>query len=120
MSLTGEFERKLGGLKTIKHNPMSESEMANSLYNLIFHANKEDKGYRYIFQGDLRQMSEQKEFLQNEGFDIGLLDVYPAVKTEEEFNRALKRIWECKVPGWWHYKNRMISLGICTEGGWRV
>ena len=72
------------------------------------------QGYYYTFSGDLRQMSQQDDFLRERGFDVGRINVYPSVKTEEEFKRALRAIYEARCPGWWHYSSRYIQYGICT------
>lgn len=72
------------------------------------------QGYYYTFSGDLRQMSQQDDFLRVRGFDVGRINVYPAVKTEEEFKRALALIWSARCPGWWHYSSQYIQYGICT------
>lgn len=83
---------------------------------LLGSANHYDEGYAfYVGNGDLVQMSAQKEFLRRRGFDIGQRDVYPCVKTEEEQVRALKAIWEARVDGWWNHDRDLVRLGICTR-----
>jgi len=69
----------------------------------------------YYFDGDLCQMAEQKNFLQRRGFNIIMSDVYPTVKTEEEFKKALRLIWDNKIEGWWHYIEYYVKYGICSR-----
>jgi len=76
---------------------------------------RNDQGYSYYLNGDLCQMSAQERFLSRHGMVLGRRDVYPALKTEEDFKKALTLLWEHKVAGWWHYKKKMVEYGICTE-----
>jgi hypothetical protein len=71
------------------------------------------KEYTFYLSGDLSQMSSQKVFLCNQGFDVSQSDVYPVLK-EEDVPRALKLIYQNRVEGWWHYKERYVKLSICT------
>ena len=82
---------------------------------LLGSAGKHDEGYKYTVKGDLGQMSAQGDFLRRRGFDVGQLDVYPALKTEEEYNWAVLSIYLSKIEGWWHYRKPLIEAGICTE-----
>lgn len=85
-------------------------------WSLIAHAGKEDAGYRFTFnQGDLCQMSTQDRFLQQRGFNIGHVDVFPAVATKEEYVMALRLFYENCVEGWWNYRDEFIKHGICTN-----
>jgi hypothetical protein len=84
----------------------------------IAHNRRNDPGFATL-NGDLNQMSIQAEALRANGFEIGFSDVYPVVKTEDDFKRALKFLWDREVPGWWHYQERMIEYGICTKESWR-
>jgi hypothetical protein len=68
--------------------------------------------------GDLNQMSIQADVLRAQGFTITFNDVYPIVQTEDDFKRALKLLWDRQVAGWWHYRERMIEYGICTNETW--
>lgn len=95
--------------------------MNSGVYSLMESAAKDhdgrkghQAGFQYLLDGDLCQMSTQEEFLRSHGFDVGRCNVYPAVRTEEEFKRALRAIWENKVAGWWHYKDKYGKYGICT------
>ena len=85
-----------------------------AVIDLLMHHDQDDPGYRYTFNGDLCQMATQEDFLRRAGFDIGHLDVYPAVRTEEEFNEAITLIWRHKASGWWHYKDKLVALKVCT------
>ena len=76
----------------------------------------ERAGYQHLFdRGDLRQLAAQHELLRQEGFEVGLVGVYPAVKTEDALRRGLTLIWERKMEGWWHYLDQYTSYGICTQ-----
>ena len=70
---------------------------------------------KYIFDGDLNQMFEQKKYLKSQGFDVKIADVYPYVETEEEYEKALKLIYENSIPGWWHYLGNYEEYKICTK-----
>lgn len=72
------------------------------------------EGFKFFLDGDLCQMSKQKEFLRNKGFAVDQSDVYPVLR-ESDGPRAMKLIWKHKVEGWWTYKRRYFEFGICTE-----
>lgn len=89
-----------------------------SVYDLLSSAGSNaPKEYDFSVQGDLCQMGAQKEFLQKRGFDLRQSDVYPVLK-EEDKKDALEAIWNARVEGWWHYKETMVKLGICTAEDW--
>ncbi len=73
--------------------------------------------YNFTLNGDLSQMATQKVFLVKNGFDVGQLDVYPALKTEEEYLRAIKLIFEHRIEGWWNYKDdcKEIKIELLTR-----
>ncbi len=73
-----------------------------------------DEGFRFLFDGDLHQMAVQGDFLRSRGFAVGSVNVYPAVRTEEEFKSALLAIWQAKVEGWWQHQQKYSEYGICT------
>lgn len=77
--------------------------------------NKRDAGHKYLLDGDLEQMSMQKRFLQDNGFEVGQVNCYPALKTEEEFKKALLLFWEKRIKGWWNYEKSLIKYGVCTQ-----
>jgi hypothetical protein len=64
--------------------------------------------------GDLNQISAQRRFLSVEGFNFKVVGVFPVVAAEN-VKEVLTRIWRFKVDGWWHYKERYIQNGVCTE-----
>lgn len=66
-------------------------------------------------QGDLHQMGVQELFLRQHGFNVHQVDVFPAIKTKEEYIDALKAIYRNYVDGWWNYKDHYVRYGICTE-----
>jgi hypothetical protein len=69
----------------------------------------------YLFSGDLSQMGTMGERLRQAGFDVRNSDVYPAIQGTEEIKRALKFIFDNKVPGWWNQRHGMLKYGLCTE-----
>lgn len=75
---------------------------------------KTDQRQKWYLSGDLRQMSEQEDFLKRNGFNVGRSDAYPVLYSEDDHKRALSLIFEHSVPGWWHYQNKYIEYGICT------
>jgi len=85
------------------------------VFNLLATANKAEASDEYTFylSGDLSQMAEQDSFLKSQGFSLGRSDVYPLLK-ECDVPRALNLIYECKVTGWWNYKDRYVKYNICT------
>jgi hypothetical protein len=76
---------------------------------------RRDEGFTHLLEGDLSQMSAQKKFLRGEGFEVGQNDVYPALRDEETFLRAIKLIFEHRVEGWWNYERKLVEHGICTQ-----
>lgn len=75
--------------------------------------------YTFSFNGDLNCMGIQAQFLKLKGFDIAFNDVYPCVKTEDEFKRAIKLIFDNDVEGWWNYREKILKYGICDEQTWQ-
>ncbi|HZQ45481.1 MAG TPA: hypothetical protein VFC07_00595 [Verrucomicrobiae bacterium] len=72
-------------------------------------------GYAFVFSnGDLKQMSAIANLLISQGIDVGFINVYPAVLTQEDFNRGLQLIWERKVEGWWNYQSELLARNIAT------
>jgi hypothetical protein len=68
--------------------------------------------FTFCLEGDLNQMSQQKAILSCH-FEIKQRDVYPVLKNED-VPQALKFIFDNRVPGWWHYKEKYVTLNICT------
>ena len=82
-------------------------------------ANKErNASYSFYLDGDLSQMSNQKQFLVKNGFDVKQNDVYPCLK-QEDVKSALELIWNNRVDGWWHYSKKYVEHNICTEEEFR-
>jgi hypothetical protein len=75
---------------------------------------KASDDYSFCLSGDINQMSIQKEFLKNQRFNVAQSNVYPVLK-EEDVPAALKAIFEYKVQGWWHYKEKYVELKICSS-----
>lgn len=65
-------------------------------------------------QGDLHQMGVQELFLRQHGFDVEQVDVFPALRTKEEYAKALSVLYRHYVDGWWNYKDQYVECGICT------
>jgi len=82
----------------------------------------------FTLRGDLHQMSEQKAFLEKQGFRVGQNDVYPGLYTREDYERAIVAIWENEVEGWLNYGSKdfpqhYIAIGYGKKkkqvmGGW--
>lgn len=69
----------------------------------------------YYFEGDLCQMSKQRELLSGYGINVIMSNVYPTVETEEEYKDALSLIWRFECEGWWHYEEKYIKYDICKK-----
>lgn len=79
-------------------------------------ADARNKDYTFhLIGGDLQQMSTQESFLRARGLDVRRNNVYPCVKTKEDYVRALRLFWESKIPGWWNYRTEFLRHKICTE-----
>lgn len=89
--------------------------MSPGVFSLLATASeaKAPREYTFYLSGDLCQMSSQGRFLISQGFRVSQSNVYPVLK-EEDVPNALKRIYECRVEGWWHYKEKYVELKICT------
>jgi hypothetical protein len=76
--------------------------------------------YKYLLnQGDLRQMANHEKFLRQRGFNLGHVDVFPALATEEEYVCALRAIYNSCIDGWWNYQDQCVRYGICTDDEFR-
>jgi hypothetical protein len=67
------------------------------------------------FRGDFCQLIYQVYFLAKNGFDLEFHHIYPYVKTEEEYEKALRLIFDEECDGWWHYLEYYKKFEICTE-----
>jgi len=76
--------------------------------------NDKNKDYSFYLHGDLCQMSSQRSFLNSHGIVTKQNNVYPCVK-ECDIQKALTLIWEHRVEGWWHYRDKYVDYGIWTE-----
>jgi len=65
-------------------------------------------------QGDLNHMYAQMDFLRRELYDVKIEDGIPLVKSED-YENAVRDIYERNIIGWWNYKDFLLSKGICTE-----
>ena len=78
---------------------------------------KED--FLRVLKGSFPEMEEQKNFLVEQRFKVKMTKIglfhHPALGTEQEYNEAIKLIWEYKVSGWFHYKLDLVKTGICTS-----
>ena len=72
-------------------------------------------GFEFPLLGEENQMWHQKNFLQQQGFEIGWADKYPALKTRRNFYEAVKLIYEHKVDGWWLYKDLLIQMSLLYD-----
>jgi hypothetical protein len=89
--------------------------ISNGVFNLLKSAgSKCSEEFTFYLSGDLDQMSKQKDFLAQSGFEVSQSDVYPVLK-EADKKRALELIYKHRVPGWWHYDKEYYAFGICTK-----
>jgi hypothetical protein len=77
--------------------------------------NKERASVEYSFHcdGDLSQMAAQKSHLESIGVSTQQDDVYPCIR-KEDVEKALRSIWQHRIPGWWHYREKYKAFGICS------
>ena len=94
---------------------MSDEHDLPGVMSLLASAGTRQEGFRFLLNGDLNQMGIQKNFLREQDFNVGQVDVYPALQTQEEYDRAITLIWERRVAGWWHYESRLVELEVCTK-----
>jgi hypothetical protein len=94
--------------------------ISSGVAGLLNERDTHDAGYTFTFDGDLCQMSSQKEFLLHRGFDVGQCGVYPAVKDKETFDKAITAIWEDRAEGYWHYEDKLVTLKACTHEEFRA
>ena len=79
------------------------------------HAGQHDPGYTFtISGGGLGHMSSQYAFLRDHGFDVGRADVYPALRTQADYDKAVKAIWEFRIAGW-NSCHDLFAKNICTQ-----
>jgi hypothetical protein len=99
----------------VSYNPVG-------VWGLMAHAVNKSSApeYGHSLNGDLNQMGIQGEVLRAQGFDVRHNDVYPCLRTTEDFKRALQLFWDRETEGWWNYRERMIEYGICTEETWKA
>lgn len=72
------------------------------------------ENHMFLLNGDINQMSIQKQFLQSHGFDVKHNNVYPTLR-KSDVKRALELIFEKRVAGWWHYDIYYTGYGICNS-----
>lgn len=84
-------------------------------------SNRDDDRAYYTFDGDLGQMGTMETFLRERGFSVVKSGVYPGFpeSQEDQYIRALRAIFECRVDGWWGQKQDLIKHGICTQAEYR-
>ena len=76
--------------------------------------NNDKDEFTFYLDGDLCQMSNQRWFLSECGVEVRQNNVYPCLR-QKDVPRALTLIWQRKCDGWWHYKEKYVQYGICTE-----
>jgi len=71
----------------------------------------------YCLDGDLCQMGIMESRLRRAGFNVvrSQSGTYPGFREcdLDEYKRALKYLFDRRVPGWWNQK--LIDHGICTQ-----
>lgn len=84
-------------------------------------SNMNDNRAYYTFNGDLNQMGQIESFLRERGFPVVKNNVYPGFPQSqlEQYKRALKAVFDARVPGWWNQRERLIEHGICTDEEYR-
>jgi hypothetical protein len=82
---------------------------------LLSSAGTSNPDIRHTLDGDLEQMWTQERFLLEQGMKPERNDVYPGFRTKEEYERAIRLIWENRVMGWWRYEKDLVAAGICTQ-----
>lgn len=65
-------------------------------------------------KGDLSQMYTQMKFLQCRMYHMKITTGVPVIHIDE-YNQAVRDIFNYKVSGWWNYKDDILSLGLCSE-----
>jgi hypothetical protein len=94
---------------------MGFGHISPGVMDLLGSAGRSNHKIRYLLNGDLCQMSAQDRFLRNCGMEVGRSDVYPGFATQEEYDKAITKIWEFRVDGWWHYETHLVELKLCTH-----
>lgn len=86
------------------------------MYELVASAldNRRSPTHTAYLDGDLRQMSAQRDFLLARGFSVEQNDVYPCVMPVDE-KPAIQAIYDARIEGWWNYERKLVALGICTQ-----
>lgn len=85
---------------------------------LIAKQNQSNDDYSVYLEGDLCQMSAQKNFLMRHGISVKHNGVYPCVKPCDK-KKVFQLLWDYKADGWWHYDVHYYKLEICTREEFR-
>ena len=91
--------------------------MEDGVFNLIKAAADKKEApseFDFLLDGDLCQMSAQKEFLIDNGIEIRQQNVYPAIKNID-VGKSLTIIYQYCIPGWWNYLEHYLKYKICTK-----
>jgi len=70
---------------------------------------------RYTLSGTIAKMNVQRAYLAENGFEFEDMGPYPALRTLDEFHRAVLMIWEKKLPGWYCYHDTLHAIGVSHE-----
>ena len=70
--------------------------------------------FTFYLDGDLLQMSNQRRFLNERDIQTRQNNVYPCLR-QQDVVMSLSMIWSQKCDGWWHYREKYVQYGICTE-----
>ena len=57
---------------------------------------------------------QQEKFLRGKGFEVIDIEGHPSLNSKEEFEKAVKLIWQEKIDGWWLYEGHLTNSGVCT------
>ena len=73
-----------------------------------------EKGFGYVLKGSYTELLAQQKLLKEKGFEIGMFSVYPALQSQEDYDAAIKLIWETRCKGWQKYRDNLLENEVCT------
>lgn len=74
----------------------------------------DDRAY-WLLSGDLNQMGTMERFLRQRGYPVVKCNVYPGFAENDKANflKALKDLFEARVPGWWN--QQLVEHKVCSQ-----
>jgi hypothetical protein len=73
-----------------------------------------DKGFGFVLKGRYTELLAQQKLLEEKGFEVGMFSIYPALLSQEDYDAAIKLIWETKCKGWQKYRTNLLENGVCV------